>query len=450
MKKLLILLGLMGACLLTPAFAKVAQTEADKLGTTLTPVGAEKAGNADGSIPAWTPMPQKGPLSGEFFTMPFDSEKPLFTITKANMGQYAAMLTEGHKLLLGRYPTYKMNVYPSHRVVSFPDFVYEWTKWNATNCELLDVDTPNNCKIGFTYPIPQQGAEVMWNQRVRYRGLAARRWNNQMIVQTDGSFQLTKIMEEAKFYYAVPPDKGAVPLMKDTGLFLKYFSQTVAPPRMAGLLILVHERAGAGAEGRQAWLYSPALKRTRRAPTVCCDNPYEGTDGHQFYDQVDMFNGILARFSWKLLGKKEMILPYNGTKIAGNTIKFADLAKPNHLNQDLPRYEKHRFWVVEATINQGTNHTFHKRVFYVDEDSWYPSAIDNYDGRGQLAELQEGHTIWAPFIQSVGGVPEVIYHFDSGRYFITAMANEDKPNDFSVTFTEDKFEPGNIEKRATK
>ncbi|HXG29495.1 MAG TPA: DUF1329 domain-containing protein [Nevskiales bacterium] len=434
-----------------PALAKVSPEEAAKLGTTLTPVGAEKAGNADGSIPEWKPAAQRGPLSGDYPSDPvIDAEKPLFTITKANMAQYEALLTEGHKKMLRSYDTYKMHVYPSHRPVSFPDFIYEWTKWNATNCELIGTDNPHNCKIGFTYPIPQSGAEVIWNHRVRYRGSDVRRYNNQMIVQRDGQFQLTKIIEEAKFYYALPPDKNPVPLMKDSGLFIKYFSQTVSPPRMAGTLILAHERAGAGNEGRQAWLYAPALKRLRRAPTVCCDNPYEGTDGHQFYDQVDMFNGILERFTWKLVGKREMIVPYNSNRIGSNKVKFADLAAPRHLNQDLPRYEKHRVWVVEANVKEGTNHTFHRRVFYVDEDSWYPPAIDNYDARGELMQLQEGHTIFAYNVQSVGGVPEVIYHFNSGRYFVTAMANEDKPNDFSITLSDADFEPSNIQKKATK
>ncbi len=440
------------ACLAAyPVIAKVSPEEAARLGTELTPVGAEKAGNEDGSIPEWTPAPQKGELSGAYPSDPvIDAEKPLFTITKANMAEYEAMLSEGHKYLLQNYDSYKMNVYPSHRSVSFPDFIYEWTKWNATNCDLLDVDTPDNCKIGFTYPIPQSGAEVIWNHRVRYRGSDVRRYNNQMIVQRDGQFQLTKIIEEAKLYYAVAPDKNPMPLLKGDGLFLKYFSQTVEPPRMAGLMLLAHERSGAGPEGRQAWLYSPAIKRLRRAPTVCCDNPYEGTDGHQFYDQVDMFNGVLERYTWKLLGKREMIVPYNSNRIAGDSVKFADLAAPGHLNQDLPRYEKHRVWVVEASIREGTNHIFHKRVFYVDEDSWYPQAVDNYDARGGLMQMQEGHTVFVSNIQTALGTPEVIYHFNSGRYFITAMANEDKPNDWSVKFDDADFEPNAIQKRALK
>ncbi len=437
------------ALALQPAWAKVTPAEAARLGQELTPVGAEKGANKDGSIPAWTPAAKRGSLKGEYASNPeIDGDKPLFTITKANMAQYAARLSEGHKRLLTSYDTYKMNVYPSHRLVSFPDFVYQWTKWNATNCQLVGVDNPDNCKVGFTFPIPKSGAEVMWNHRVRYRGDGARRYNNQMVVQQNGSFQLTKLLEEVNFYYAT--EKNPVPLMKDSGLFIKYFSQTLEPPRLAGTMILVHERAGSGSEGRAAWLYSPGLKRIRRAPTVCCDNPYEGTDGHQFYDQVDMFNGILERFDWKLLGKKEMYIPYNSNRIGSPRIKFADLAKPKHLNQDLPRYELHRVWIVEANVRKGTNHTFHKRTLYVDEDSWYPSAIDNYDAKGGLYQLQEGHTAFAYNVQTVGGVPEVIYHFDSGRYFVTAMANEDKPNDFSVRFPEEYFESATVQKKSLK
>jgi len=432
-----------------PAAAKVSPQEASKLGQVLTPVGAEKAGNADKTIPDWAPAARRGALKGEYPTNPaFDGEKPLYTITKANMAQYADKLTEGHKKLLSSYDSYKMNVYPSHRPVSFPEFIYKSTIANATSCELIGTDNPDNCKQGFTFPIPKSGAEVVWNHRVRYRGDGARRYNNQMIVQQNGQFQLTKIQEEVNFYYAT--EKNPVPLTKDSGMFLKYFSRTTEPPRLAGTMILVHEKAGTGAAGRAAWLYSPGLKRIRRAPTVCCDNPYEGTDGHQFYDQVDMFNGVMERYDWKLVGKKEMLIPYNSNKIGAPAVKFKDLAKPRHLNQDLPRYELHRVWVVEANIRPGTNHTFNKRRFYIDEDSWYPAAIDNYDNRGGLYQFQEGHTAFVYNVQSVGGVPEVIYHFTSGRYFVTAMANEDKPNDFSVRFPDEYFDAASVQKRSLK
>ncbi|AXQ31838.1 DUF1329 domain-containing protein [Solimonas sp. K1W22B-7] len=440
-----LLLGVIGF----PAAAKVSSAEAAKLGKELTPVGAEAAANKDGSVPAWTPAGKRGPLKGAYPSNPeIDGEQPLYTITRDNMAQYADKLTEGHKKLLSSYDSYKMKVYPSHRVVSFPDFIYKATIANATSCELIGTDTPDNCRQGFTFPIPKSGAEVMWNHKVRYRGESARRYNNQMIVQANGNYQLTKIAEDAKFYYAV--EKNPVPLTRDSGLFIKYFSQTLTPPRLAGTMILVHERAGTGNAGRAAWLYSPGLKRIRRAPTVCCDGPYEGTDGHQFYDQVDIFNGVLERYTWTIVGKKDMIIPYNSNRIGSPAVKLSDLARRHHLNQDLPRYELHRVWIVEADIRPGTSHTFAKRRLYLDEDGWAPAAADNYDNRKQLYQFQEGHLAFSYNVQTLGGVPEVIYHFNSGRYFLTAMANEDKPNDYSARFEDSYFEPGTVQKRSTK
>src|SRR5215813_13587289 len=115
------------ACVALPAWAAISPQEAAKLGADLTPMGAEKAGNADGTIPEWTggiKSPADAGVSnykpGDFHPDPYASDKPLFTITAANMGQYAAKLTEGHKKLLQAYPDYKMIVYPTHRSAAYP------------------------------------------------------------------------------------------------------------------------------------------------------------------------------------------------------------------------------------------------------------------------------------------------------------------------------------------
>jgi len=212
----------------------------------------------------------------------------------------------------------------------------------------------------------------------------------------------------------------------------------------------VHEKAGTGAAGRAAWLYSPGLKHIRRAPTVCCDNPYEGTDGHQFYDQVDMFNGVMERYVWKLIGKKEMFIPYNSNKIAGDTVKYRDIARPKHVNPEMPRYELHRVWVVEPGLKEGTSHTFKKRRFYIDEDSWNIVAVDNYDKRDQLYQFQEGHFAFAYNLLAGFTAPEVIYHFNSGRYFVTAAFNEDKAYDLTASFNDDYFSASTVQKMTTK
>ena len=432
-----------------PAFAKVSAEEAARLSAELTPVGAERAASQDGSIPAWTPAQQRGPITGVYpADAAIDAEKPLFTITLGNAAQYTDKLSAGHRELLRRFPTYKMNVYPAHRQVAFLDFVYAATIANATSCELIGTDNPQNCKVGFTFPIPKSGAEVIWNHKVKWRGDGVARYNNQLIVQPSGEYQLTKLLEEANFYYATRINP--VPLTRDTALFLKYLSETMQPPRVAGTILLVHERAGSGNEGRQAWLYSPGLKRIRRAPSACCDNPVEGTDGHQFFDQIDMFNGILDRYNWKIVGKREIYIPYNSNLIGSPKVKYASLARPKHLNQDLPRYELHRVWVVDAELRPGTSHTLKKRRFYVDEDSWQIVLVDGYDNRDQLYQFQEGHLVFFQNILGTVTVPEVIYHLDSGRYFVTALANEDKPNDYSKRFDENHFEASTVQKRSTR
>lgn len=435
----------------SPAWAGVSADEAARLGKDLTPVGAERAGNKEGTIPAWTPAKQSGALKGVFPSDPsIQNEKPLLTITSKNLAQYADKVMEGHKELLNRFPaTYKMNIYPTHRKVNFPDKILQETVKNATRASLEGVDNPKGAFVGFPFPIPKSGAEPVWNHRVKWRADSVRRYNNQMIVQQDGKFSLTKIVEDVKFYYSNTSEANP-PELKPGADFLRYLSETISPPRIAGTFILVHEKAGFGTEGRAAWLYAPALKRIRRAPAVCCDNPYEGTDGHQFYDQVDMYNGVLERFTWKLLGKREMYIPYNAFKIATPPTKYADIAKPNHANADLTRYELHRVWVVEADNKPDQRHTFKKRRLYLDEDSWNVVGVDNYDQEGKLMQFQEGHLIPAFNTLTATTVPEIIYHFNSGRYFVTAMINEDQPYDATVKFTDNVFEADTVQKRTSK
>src|SRR3954454_23477265 len=88
------------------ARAAVSPEEANQLKTTLTPLGAEKAGNAEGTIPAWDGGYTKvweGYKSGAPRPDPFASEKPVFQITAANMGQYADKLSDGAQALLQRF-----------------------------------------------------------------------------------------------------------------------------------------------------------------------------------------------------------------------------------------------------------------------------------------------------------------------------------------------------------
>ena len=131
---------LAGVIIGAPATAAVSAAEAAKLGNELTPLGAEKAGNSDGSIPAWdgglTSAAQAGFANfrpGQHHPDPYASDKPLFTVSAGNMNQYANKLTEGHKKLLQTYRnTFKMLVYPTHRSGAAPQRIYDATKRIAT------------------------------------------------------------------------------------------------------------------------------------------------------------------------------------------------------------------------------------------------------------------------------------------------------------------------------
>jgi hypothetical protein len=499
----------LGLCAAAGAWAGATPDELARLGKDLTPVGAIAAGNAEGTIPAWagargfdaallgqTPqslealrqhfedLRAKDPGSFEQLIaslnglsvdsypaisaqlqrievqLPADvrntsaamrremggggaGDKPLFIITRDNAARYAARLSEGQKALFARYPDYRMVIYPSVRSAFFPDAVYQATARNAAAAELHGTDEVEGAALGFPFPIPRTGAEVIWNHKMAYRGASLRRYNNQAIVRQDGSYYITKLLEDLKFKYANIGEDN-----RGTRILFYYLSETLAPPRLARQLTLVHESSGARGAGRDAWLYSPGLGRVNRAPDVGYDNPSIGTDGEQFNDQIDMYNGALDRYDWKLLGRREMYIPYDSFFLISPLVKYRDIIRPGHINQNLLRYELHRVWVVEATLRPGQNHQFKRRVFYVDEDGWAISSVDCYDNRDQLWKVQESELLTVPFIPTLTGVAEVIYDLQSGRYFVTALQNEDHFVDFRIQFKDTYFSPGDLENRS--
>ena len=449
--------------------AKAPDAEAAKLGGELTAVGAIKAGNADGSIPEWKGgalfpqetkdftydylenMRKEDPAKIEAEIKKFTKGneqwlEPVVEITKANLAEHADMLTAGHKAMFDKYADYKIKVYPSVRVAFFPDEVNAATIANAKTATLEGTESVKNAKLGFPFPIPQSGAEPMWNHKMKFRGSAAIRYNNQAIVKPDGDYKISKLVEDVLFRYAnLEESEGA-----DSKELLMYLQEVKEPPRVAGQMILVHEylQAGEGEGGRAAWLYNPGLGRVNRAPNVGYDNPSIGSDGEQFNDQIDMFNGALDRYDWKLVGRKEMYIPYNSFEINSPLHKYDDLIKPGHVNMDLARFEKHRVWVVDATVKDGVRHQFKRRTFYLDEDSWSVAAVDCYDNRDQLWKLQEAHLLTVPFVPTTTGSPELVYDLQSGRYFATAMTNEDTLSNWEVSFKSSDFSPGALKRKS--
>ena len=169
------------AAFAAPAAAELSAADLAKLGTTLTPLGGEKAGNATGTIPAWDggiTKPIPGYKPGEHYLDPFKDDKPTITITGANADQYKAQITNGAYAMLKKYPTYKMVVYPTRRTASAPEGHYKETKECAAKAKLAaGGNGVVGCTGGVPFPIPKDGNEAIWNSLLRYRGGDACRSN---------------------------------------------------------------------------------------------------------------------------------------------------------------------------------------------------------------------------------------------------------------------------------
>ncbi|MBO9649103.1 MAG: DUF1329 domain-containing protein [Variovorax sp.] len=404
------------------AHAAVSADEAKALGTTLTPVGAEKAGNKDGTIPAYagglTKAPAEFKAGDGIRPDPFASEKPRLVIDAKNMGEYADKLTEGTKTLLKTYPTFRVDVYPTHRTVAFPKFVIDNTAKSAVNAKTVnDGRSIEGVHAGFPFPIPKTGYEAMWNHLVRFNGQSYEAKYRNINVDASGRPALATegvSVQDFPFWDTAKTDADTYWRIK-----LTY----TGPARRAGEALMIVDPLDIGNKDRRAWSYLPGQRRVKVAPDLSFDTPNPGTAGATTFDDTFIFNGSMDRFDFKLVGKKEMIVPYNDYAAVYGT-KQDDLLKPNHLNPDAIRWELHRVWVVEATLREGKRHVYGKRTFYLDEDSWAALASDNYDARGQL--YRAGFAYMAPSYDLPAPYTDMFGHYDfvSRVYSLTGYIAE--------------------------
>lgn len=427
-----------------------------RLDNDLTPMGAIRAGNEAGTIPAWeggikSPAEAGFPdfKSGGHHPDPFPDDPVLYTVTAANMGQYADILTEGQKALLQAYPdTYFMNVYQTRRTAAFPPRIYEATKRVAATAHLIENGNGVTGAInGIPFPIPESGLEAIWNHILRFRADMGVRAIGQAAVTRDGNYTLVMFIDNYLGVYGI---EGMTEQELDNVII--YFKQRVsAPARLAGEVLLVHETMDQNKEHRRAWIYNPGQRRVRRAPNVAFDNPRTASDGLATSDQFDMYNGSPERYNWTIVGRQEMLVPYNSYKLHSSKLKYTDILKPLHINQDNVRYELHRVWVVDSVLKEGTRHIYKRRTFYIDEDSWQTLAVDCYDNRDQLWRVQEGYGMNYYDVPDMWTTLETTMDLQSGRYLAIGLNNEEPISyDFNVKMTLDDFSPASLRRSGTR
>jgi hypothetical protein len=403
--------------------AGVSAEEAAKLKTTLTPLGGERAGNKDGTIPAWDGGMTKAPAGykpGDARPDPYANEKPSFSISAKNMAQYDARLTDGVKALLKKHPDFRLDVYPTHRPAAAPQWVYENTFKNATRAKLVDGGYGTEGAYGgIPFPIPKDGGEIIQNFRLSWTGTNTDAQIRVWVVTADGKRSMASggVQTFKRQYY---DPEGSLEKFDGYHTLLKFVA--TEPGSKAGEAILVHDNINSSKQ-RSVWQYLVGQRRVRKAPSVGYDTPDSVTSGIGLFDEAFMLLGPIDKHELKLVGKKEMYVPYENNHAA--VAKVADLVTPGTLNPNLVRWELHRVWEVEANLLPGKRHVVPKRKYYIDEDSWQILLVDGWDAKGELWRTGYTLTLMAPDMPALlGNVMWGGYDLQTGAYFLNMASNE--------------------------
>ncbi|MCP5122559.1 MAG: DUF1329 domain-containing protein [Pseudomonadales bacterium] len=403
----------MGATAITPE-------ELARLDSDLTPVGAERAGNAAGTIPTWTGGLAQRTLDPNIgYIDPYADDRVLFTITATNADQYADQLAPGHREMFRQFPaSYRMHVYPTRRSANWPEAVLEQVKLQAPlartrGYELLDVG-----RTAVPFPITTDPLQMMWNHSLRWRGGSVKRVYSWFPVDRRGRYFAVRVLDTVAW------DQQGYMKESRPNRLANFYAMYLAPANIEGQLTLVWEPVNPVADSRQAWTYQTVTRRVVRVPSLAYDDLDRRTQGLRTTDQYDGWNGAPDLYDWTLVGKREMFIPYNSYRLTSKRLKYADILQPGHLNPDLLRYELHRVWVIEATLRPGKHHRYPRRTFYLDEDTWQVSMEEDYNSEGALWRFGS-HPAMQFYDVLVPWYAAMVHHdFESGAYLASDLENE--------------------------
>lgn len=376
-------------------------TDADErqhIGSKYAPWGAELMGNADGSISAFSGPPTVpdtyNPSTPGLRPDPFADDRPLFSITADNMSQYSDKLSEGIKAMFRRYPSYRMDIYPTRRTASYPAFYLENARKNLDSCKTLNEGLGlTGCYAGTPFPFPKNGNEVLWNRFFKYEGhaIGADRMYG-IVVDRRGREIITSVGRHEILRPIFDPQR--VEPVGDDEFFQYQRSDYLEPVRMSGEKDVVQDSIDMVNVGRRAWMYMPGQRRVKLAPDLSYDSPSPLGGGVAVVDELALFYGPADRYDFALHGKQEMFIPYNSYRLNDPNVCSHSVAHtPSFINPDCVRWELHRVWKVEAILKEGYRHLYPRRVMYLDEDLWGTGISDNYDSTGQVYRITKSFPI---------------------------------------------------------
>ena len=372
----------------------------------LTPVGADRAGNADGTIPNWT---------GAVIPADADAhEQPLLVIDRANAQQYAARLPEGALALFTKFPDYRMRIYPTHRTAVAPDWVYANVAQNAVRAHAAPQGIAYGvagAAGGIPFPLPRNGTEIVWNHLLAFWGTAREAHVATYIASGDGSIQQSAGYREITDF----PYYGRAATPASIGpYYFKTRRVQDAPASRAGEAYVAWQPLNTAQDKYVAWRYLVGEHRVRKAPSLSYDTPDADASGYEELDDYYLFFGGPDRYDFRILGKRDMYVPYNNDRLNAGEPRAA--MGPTHANQDALRYELHRVWVVEGTLAPGKSHVAPRRRLYIDEDSWLAVYSEAWDEDGKLWKFGQATMTLRPEIPAVIIGAQFMYDLLQGGY----------------------------------
>ncbi|MEM9737309.1 MAG: DUF1329 domain-containing protein, partial [Pseudomonadota bacterium] len=346
-----------------------------------------------------------------------------------------------------RYPDYFIPVYPTRRIHDIPAEAAAFVKAEAPGIQTTGggqgLSGLNLSPVAF--PFPESGVEVLWNHITRYRSGAFERTYMQAPVQSNGAYTLQRLRDTTIFRPVLTNSSG------NENMLLKFQQEILAPARLEGNVLLVHDYIDQVADPRAAWVYNAGQRRVRRAPNIAYDGPGTAAEGMRTTDDFDMFNGSPDKYDWALKGRREMYVPANAFSLADPGLSYEELLGEKHINQEHTRYELRRVWEIEGTLRDGERHIYGKRTYYVDEDSWFIVLGDIYDSRGELWRVREAFSGIESQNKVLLPLGEPVYDLQAGRYLALSFFSEEDPQfSFDIDMDDGDFTPAALRRRGRK
>ena len=417
--------------------------QAATLGQDLTPVGAERAGNADGTIPRWNAEKLSDEAHLQWMQR-ITAEAPLYTITADNLAQYQRWLVPGLLKMFELHPdSFSIPVYQTHRTARQPQWTHDYIRRNVKDARISETgDELLAAWPGIPFPKPDTAQEIIWNHQTRWKGVFI---SLHLFESTVYPNLLVDSLETIIETYAQLYDRERQsPDLDARNIF--YFSHILGPARLAGGGLLIHDSLRPIQKPRQSWIYITGERRMRRSPATGYDSPLFNSEGLRVADEIDIFNGPLDRYDWELVGKREMLIPYNNQKMRYNRCDDPQALLPYHISPHAMRFEKHRVWVVEARLKEGERHIYKRRTFYVDEDTWSIVLVDIYDKNDDLWRFTMRFSAYYEEMPGMFSSLDAYHDFQEGAYFLQCSAGEGTEF-FSEPPPRGYFSPANIRKR---